>query len=79
MNGYRSVPDLNYAVSSFAYTLYLPLYMYAVDQNILFVRPDYFFVFFTLSIVFFQIAAIKIQQTQPRFLIPRSIRHEWRA
>lgn len=74
VNGYRSVPDLPYAFASLAYTLFLPLYMYGVEGNVLFIRPDSAFTMAILTAVTFQLFTIKIQQSRPRFLIPRGIR-----
>lgn len=74
IEGYRNVPKMSYIITSLAYTLYLPIYMYAFDDNILFVRPDFKFAVFLFFFAIFQIVTIKIQQKYPRFLIPRSMR-----
>ena len=60
INGYRLVPDINYAMISLLFTLFLPLYMYSFDLNIFFIRPDPVFVLILVSIVLFQIITLKI-------------------
>lgn len=76
INGYRSVPDVPYTIASFIFTLYFPMYLYAIDDNILFIRPDKIFAMIIICFAGFQVGVIKIQQTHPRFLIPRSIRRQ---
>ena len=74
INGYRGVPDLSYAAISLVFCLYLPLYMHGVEQNVVFLRPQYNFVVATLTAVVLQLGILKIQQSRPRFLLTRKMR-----
>lgn len=74
IHGYRGVPDLGYAALSLLFCLYLPIYMHGIEGNILFLRPHPAFVYLTLTAAVLQLAILKIQQTRPRFLIPRKYR-----
>lgn len=42
--GYKEVPKMSYAISQTIHMLWIPIYIKGVDNNLLFLEPDYFFV-----------------------------------
>lgn len=75
INGIKYTPNYNFVVAQTFYVLFLPLYFKAQSQNILFLEPQRYYVLIISAWVGLQLAILKKQQSKPRFLIPRFLRH----
>lgn len=72
--GYKDCPKLVFMVVQTIHLLYFPLYFKLINNNFLFTKPDYNFIYLMSSWLLLQIIVLKVQQKNPRFLMPQCIR-----
>ena len=74
INGYRNTPTIIYAICQSIHSVFIPIYNKGFQSNFLALKPHYQFVLFLILWIGIQLIFLKIQQTRPRFLIPRELR-----
>lgn len=77
MQGYKNAPSMFYVVCQQVNVLSLPLYLKLSPRNFLMIQEDRKCGQIIIALVFLQFLILAIQQKQPRFLIPSSLRHHF--
>ena len=76
-NGTKPPMPYSYIFITSLFKILIPIYLKAYDNNIFSLRPNYFKVFLCTTTVFIEAVIVSFQKLLgPKFLIPRSYRHQ---